>query len=287
MSQYSLNVSKVVQIGTDKLFQLTDPTDGAGTELPRFSLYQVYPVERSKAEVICQRLYKQVFEKINTGSLGDSKALLIKYVEMNDERIYIVVTRETPRNTHATIFMRFHGYGDHLYVGIDAYVLGRIKWSAVLWRLFICLAGLILLLLATAISRSFVSSYGVSYSRTPDMSGWWLAFGIFFVGCWWEVIKRAIQNPKTPLSVAFRQVFQGSLNLGSFNIDDVMMFLKSTLSVGVIAVRDIFKDEGLPVEILDAFVQNINVSNVFESSVGAVVGNVQGDFITNPSSQKR
>ncbi len=289
MNQYNLDISKVVHIGTE-LFQIADPTDGAGRELPQFSLYKVYSVERSEIEVICQKLYKQVSEKINAGSLGDSKALLINYVDMRvrDKRTYIVVTRETRRNTKATIFMRFHGYGDHLYIGIDAYVLGKIKWSSVLWRLLLCLAGFIVLPLATAISTFLTaSSYSSNPSGTSNVSVWWIAFVIFLVTCWSEVIKNVIHNPKKPLSLAFRQAFPGSVNLGSFNVDDMMMFLKSTLSIGVLAVRDVLQEEGFPVETLDAFVQNINFNNVFQGTVGAVAGNVQGNFIANSQSQER
>ncbi|MGI0493221.1 hypothetical protein ACN4EG_15670 [Alkalinema pantanalense CENA528] len=296
MDYQTLHISKTISIGTN-LFQLSDPTDDAGTELPNFSLYQIYPVKRSKVEAISHKLYSRVFEKINGGSLEDAKVSLTKYEYValenhavcKDERVYIVVTREARHDSaRATVFMRFHSYGDHLYVGINAYMLGRVKWSAILWRLLICLSVLTLLPLILHFFTIFSSFSGNSSSSEfhsfTDLL-WWVIFPCLLVSCWWGVIKRMVQDPKKPVSIAFRQAFQGSLHVGSFGADDIMMFLKSTLNIGVMAVRDVFKEEGLPIETLDVFVQSINVNNVFQNSVGAVAGNVQGNFTISSLSE--
>lgn len=56
----ALNISKVVRLGS-KAFDLLEPTDGAGVELPLFRLYQTYQVGIDKADRICEKLYKKVF----------------------------------------------------------------------------------------------------------------------------------------------------------------------------------------------------------------------------------
>jgi hypothetical protein len=277
----NLNISKVVRLYNDK-----DPTDNSGTELPHFSLYQVYPVGRDKVELIIHNLYEKVFDKIAKGGLGDAKAVLVKYssgyAQRIEERVYIVVSRETRRNTQAKIFMRFHHYGDQLYVGIDSYVLGQINWTPIFWRLLI---STIVLGFSTLPAMAMIPAMAMgmsSSSRIFDVLFYGLLFsGAFLLVCWFPVIRRFLENPEKSISFACRQAFPGSLNIGSFNTDDVMMFLKSTLSIGAFAVRDVLKDEGLSTETLDGFIQNITVSNVFQGSVGAVAGNIQGNLINN------
>lgn len=272
-------VAKVIPVG--KVFQLTDPSDGAGTELQEFRLYQTYQVERSRVHPICQKLYKRVFEQITTGSLGDAKPRLIKYVQqfdgssgrtITDQRTYIVVTRDTLRNTRATAFMRFHAYGEHLYLGIDAYALGGVKWGALIRKCFTTIA---LFVVFTLLLGFVYSSSGAVYD--PNVFVWlifiFLAFIFFF---WWETVRRIIQN-KGNILLSLRQAFRSFSDFGTFNVDDVLMFLKPTLHTAVLAVRDVLKEEGLPVETLDAFAQNINVNQTFTGAVGAVVGNVEGN----------
>lgn len=274
-------VSKVVPIG--KIFQLTDPSDGAGTELREFRLYQTYQVDRSRVDEICQKLYKRVFEKVNTGSLGDAKPRLIKYVQdfsdpsgrtNADERTYIVVTRDTLRNTRATAFMRFHSYGEHLYLGIDAYALGGVRWGAVIRKCFVTIVSFILFNLFQGFVQSLTSSaYSRNYSSSgtsSDPSGFfWLLFLVFILFFWWEAFRRIIQN-KGEILFSLRQAFRSFSDFGTFNIDDVLMFLKPTLHTAVLAVRDVLKEEGLPVKSLDDFAQNINVNQTFTGSVGGV-----------------
>jgi hypothetical protein len=292
MTGLKLNIAGSVRtLKTVRLHTNADPTDNSGTELPQFGLYQVYPVERNKVESIIERLYRQVFNKVSSGGLGDSKAAIVRYSSGYgkglDERTYIIISRETRRNTQAKIFMRFHHYGDHLYVGIDSYVLGQVNWTPVFWRLLIS-AIVFGILILPLIAMLPALAMGMSSNSTGLEIIFFilLLFSAFSAICWSPVISRFLKNPEKSMSFAFRQAFPGTLNIGSFNIDDVMMFLKSTLSVGAFAVRDVLKDEGLPIETLDGFIQNITVSNVFQGSVGAVAGNVQGNLINNPGPHK-
>ncbi len=287
-----MNISKEIHLGSNPS-EIADPTDGAGTELPAFRLYQTYQVGKDKANRISQKLYERVFQQVNAGSLASAKPRFVKYVDnfsnnikaYGEERKYIVITLDTFRNTRATIFMRFLSYGDYLYLGVDAYVLGKVKWRLVIRKFLI---SAILFILLGLIKSITYNQYIRDHDNLPDFTGvfWWF-YIIFILFFWWELIKRISQNLKIQINqgslmFALRQAFQGSLNLGSFNVDDVMAFLKSTLHTGVMAVRDVLKEEGLPVETLDAFIQNINVNNNFDGSVGTVVGNVQGNMNVNP-----
>ena len=91
-----------------------------------------------------------------------------------------------------------------------------------------------------------------------------------------DLIKRLLQNSGN-FKYCLRQAFRGSLNVQSFNWDDVIAFFKSPLQTSVDTVSVVLKEEGIKTEALEAFVQNINVNNNFEGSVGTVVGNVEGN----------
>jgi hypothetical protein len=89
------------------------------------------------------------------------------------------------------------------------------------------------------------------------------------------------------LRTSLRLEFNKSLDLGSFNLDDVVMFVKSTLHATVTSIRETFEKEGLPVESLDAFVQSINVNNINQNFTGSVGGvTATGSVNLNTSVQK-
>ena len=190
---------KEIRLGS-KVSDLADPTDGAGIELRSFRLYQTYYVGQEKADRICEKLYQRVYKQINDGSLGEAKPLLIRYTEeLNekpgekrswlDRRDYIVVTRNTPRDTKATVFMRFRTYGEYLYLGIDAYILGKVRWGAVLRKIFISLTLLIaFFLLQDALKGIFGFGYSDGYGSNPVVTqqycyGYFLGGGI--IAFWW------------------------------------------------------------------------------------------------------
>ncbi len=263
--------SKVVPVGN--FFQLTDPSDGVGTELPGFRLHHTYPVDRDRVDEICQKLYQHVFEQIRTGSLGNVSSRLIKYVQdlsnpngriNSDERTYIVVTRDTIRHIRATAFIRFHSYDEHLYVGIDAYVLGGVRWRAFIQKCLMTLVCFSLLVLFPVLTQ--ISNANQSYSvlgASFHLSGFFgLLFLIFILFFWWDTIRRMIQN-KGNILLSLRQAFNNSSNFGTFNLDDVLMVLKPTLNTAVLAIREVLEEEGLPVKSLDDFAQTINLNQTF------------------------
>lgn len=258
-------------------FGLNAPTDGAGIELPSFSLYQTYYVDRSKLQQVCQKLYDRVFTEVKKGSLGNAKARLLTYSKNNDKRTYIVVTRDTIYQTRTTIFIRFLSYGDNLYIGLDTYVIGKLNWVAliltILWKFLV----FIIILIANKGVEPYVFNY-LNWSEFIIKNIWDLFIyiiifaGVFFPGI--KLIKRIIYERN--IGLALRQEFPGIIGLGPFDTDDIMMFAKSTLHTAVISVRHVFKEEGLPVESLDLFAENIN--NITISTGGGLL-NMAGSII--------
>lgn len=272
-------VHKVVPIG--KLFQLRDPSDGAGLELEGFRLYQSYQVQDDRIDKICQKLYEHVSQEVSSGNLGDAKLSLNKYVQefqnrnslrtLKDERFYIVITRRTFKNTQTTVFMRFHGYGSHLYLGVDAYVLGGIQWKRFLKKCF------------TTFVSFIVFVFLLELGGVQNLNGflWFVILG-YIAFTWWDLIRRIFQAQGN-IVFALRQAFMSEINFGSLGIDDTMMFLKPTLHTAVWAIRNVLMEEKLPIETLDEFIQNININQTFTGSVSSVAGSIYGN-VTNINS---
>lgn len=259
--------------------KLTDPSDGAGIELPGFKLYHSYRVGKDRVNSLCNKLYEHVFSQITAGSLGEARARLIKYVDSDGEqtriegdyryeRTYIVISRDTPRSTRATAFIRFHSFGDHLYLGLDSYALGGVRWSTVIKRIFVTIVLYILCnrLVNTVRSATAFGAFGSSGQSDPSFF-LWLIFFAFLTYFWWELIRRLLQNEGKPI-FSLRQAFVKPADSGTFNSDDVVMFLKPTLHTAVLAVREVLADENLPVETLDDFAKNINNINNISIETG-------------------
>jgi hypothetical protein len=219
--------TKTIKIGRGFLgLNLDSPTDGAGLELPAFSTYQTYHVDRNKVDRICEKLYSNVLDSVGQGSLGSSKARLIKYRDniSLEERKYIIISHNTASKTRISVFIRFLSCGDNLYIGLDTYVLGGLAEI----KFFLAILVILLFLVPVFI-------WIKALSRIRHEGDFW---------------------------IAMRQTFPGKMVSGPFDFDDIVRFSKSALHSSAIAIREVMVDEGLPIDNLDSFVQNINNINV-------------------------
>lgn len=248
-----------------RLKRVNDPTDFAGLYLPGYSLYQTYAIDALKAENLSEKLYDYVSGKVQARSLGDAKAQLVIYqdeIHRKDQRKFIVVTRDTLRETRATVFIRFLRYGDNVYLGIDTYILGGL--NKFVFNLIFFLT-VILPLFCFPIAYEYFKNEGIVETF---LFGFFSIFSIVFLACWGNTIQYFLKCGS--ISLALRQAFPGGLNAGSFNTDDIIMFVKSTLHMATMAIRDVFEQEDLPIDSLDAFVQNINNINNISTSGGGL-----------------
>ncbi len=99
----------------------------------------------------------------------------------------------------------------------------------------------------------------------------WILITIPFF--WFGVIRNFQQEKNVPLT--FRQRFNRIIEDQTFNIDDVLMTLKSVLPLILYSVRDVLEENDMSVKTLDAFVESIqtvnNIQNVY-GSYNAVSG---------------
>jgi len=95
----------------------------------------------------------------------------------------------------------------------------------------------------------------------------------------------AIRNyrQEQDIGIALRQSYNRIVNGQSFNIDDILMTLKSILPLILFAVRDVLGKNGLDVKVIDAFAENImtinNIQNIFGNQ-NAIAG-THGAATTN------
>ncbi|MEH2050256.1 hypothetical protein [Nostoc sp.] len=140
MTRRIVEQGKIVDVGVSSF---KDPANSAGLYIDSSSLYQTYRVDRNKVKQVCDKLYQHLVEQVSNQNLGDARCRIVPYREDstgfsqvsakeydNQERTYIVITRDTLRSTRATILVRFLTYGENLYVGVGTYILGKLNLCA-------------------------------------------------------------------------------------------------------------------------------------------------------------
>ncbi len=239
----------VINLGSS-WFKISTPEDGVGLKIGAFNLKHTYRVDHKENNIdeICQKLYVRVYQAVSEGLLGNAKVRPVVYVKdalkTRDHRRYILITRDTVYGNRTTIFVRFLEFGGYLYVGLDVYTLGNVSWLKVLKKLAITIA----LFLLTPFTL-FLSLIAIPI-------------------IWWKLFWRMSYEKNVMLAI--RQEFPGAIGGGPFDSDDVFMFSKSTVSLILPTVRKVFEEESLPLESLDAFIQQINNVTQINTEGGAI-----------------
>ncbi len=227
--------SGVIEIG---YAGLSSPTDGAGVNLPGFSMSTTMKVDRSKVAEICEQLYEHVNHEINDGTLGNAQSRIVTYVldrareEERESRRYILATHNTKNDVRTTIFIRFLGSGDNLFVGIDVYILGQLDsqlYGSRQWSTFLLI---------------LISPFTLFLTLIPASS-------------MWDKLRKRVQY-EGDIKLARRQEFPGKAQFDAFDEDDVLIFIKTTLHAASDSIAKIFTASKLPIDSLDAFMKQVD-----------------------------
>lgn len=249
------------QIFNRGLLDRKDPLEAQGTELQQFSLSISYPVDGARLSPVIGDLFQRVTSSISGGKIPDTK---VEFVDFKDVRVdeparrYLVIDRDTPRETRTAVYATFQAFGENLYVSIDAFILPPLS------VLRIVITALILLLLVPNVLAGFAF---VGFTKT----------GLFLVAAsltWYfsNMIKSLRHGEH--FGVALRKQFHKSLRLGTFNRDDVLKFYKSTLPLVFGCIHDVFEKYDIPVDVVDQAIQQIQFVTNISTGGGNVVGNV-------------
>jgi len=277
-------------------FDRQDPTEGIGELIIPFSFSSVYDnVDSNKLLEICAELYEKVQTRLRSGDLGrDIQFEVFDYKDARQgdkekARRYLRITRETTRKTRITILARFLPYGNKLYVSVDSFVLGNTNWLKIVRNIALTLSpfSCYLFTVLPGIIQGISNSLAPFGSRNSgDWVGQtmllilqytcccvfpWLVFAIAFL--WLDTIRNFRHEGN--LVLGLRQSFNQILNTRSFNIDDVLMTLKSVLPLILGSIREVFERHNIPVKSLDDFATTIqtinNIQNVYGTG-NAVAG---------------
>jgi hypothetical protein len=280
----SSSVSDIKVFNRD-ILDIRDPLEFAGARQHNFCIAQTYEVDKEQLPNVCNELYSHVLEKLRVESVGKVSVKINKYLDANLQekegpRPYIVISYETSRSTRCNMFIRFLPFGDNLYIGVDSYVLGSLNWWDIILRLILTLIPLGIIYVYLSITR-FINLLQFP-SRSSGDSGMGVFFCLiplllFILFLWIDTI-RAVRH-HGDLQLALRQTSNLLPSDQSFDNDDVLAFLKSSLLLIVFSIRDVFQKYDIPIRSLDeTIVQNINHSVSISSQGGliSIVGSIIG-----------
>lgn len=244
-------------------FDLKDPLEDTGINVEPFDTSLIYSVDRSAHAKIVSELYDQVLHKVLQGAIPGAD---VKLVDFNDAMIrnepprrYIVIERETQRGTSMSLYTTFLTYGDSIYLRIAGFVFGPLSTTRLLVSILVSIVASILL---------FSTVLGICL--IPFV--WYFFFG--------TTIKLILRG--NPPGLALRKAFNKGLNLGTFNLDDILIFFKYVNPQILSTIRDVLTDNDVEIKILEAIdqqIQNINyVTNISNSdgSIFNMVGTIIG-----------
>ena len=240
----------------------SDPLEAAGTELRQFGFFVTHAVPRDRQAAVVSALYGTVHERLRGKSIPGADVKVVDYKDAatgnEPARRYLVVTSETRRRTYMGVFATFRSYGDYLYVSVDSYMLPRMDVLGFLWAVFMAM-GLVFIV------GTFTFGIGVFFFVIP-----------YLLWHYRDVLRHL--GAGDSLGMALRRRFHGGNHLGTFNTDDVLAYFKSTVSLILEGVEEVFQAHGISVEAIEQFQQNVSMTTQVINTGGIlnVMGNIVG-----------
>lgn len=250
------------------ILQRSDPMETAGLELERFGFVHSYTVEREHHRDLVEKLHGAIHQRMDDGDIPEVRLELVDFEDVklrksDPPRRYTIAESTTVRNTRMGIYSTFRTYGDHLYVSIRSFSLRPLSVGRMVMSLL--LNAFLIFVLPGMIQDMYpIPSLDatVRFAALAWMS--WTYRGLF----------RSLLL-REPVGDAFRRQFPKQHDPGSFNRDDILIFFQSALPALLGAVERVFKEAGIPVEVLqDAITQIVNnyntsVNNHIDTAGGA------------------
>ena len=214
----------------NEFFDIKDPTEFLGRRIDSFQInvnHRLPPLHADDQVELQRRVYARVEQLAAGRTIGDIDRRVVDYSDAKHPaepaRRYIEFRRSTVRETQVTTMFRCFVNGDNLYVAADSYVLGGLRWTHLLARLFMSLL--------------------VVWQMLDRASAGWMLVGLaVLLWLWWDTGRAARRDG---LATALRWRFPKPIVNSSFDLDDALMFLKALLPMVTQALRDTFASAGL------------------------------------------
>ncbi len=268
-----------------RLFDKEHPEELLGRWLSNctISYNQQLPEDnQEKIESIYRDLYFCTIQTVNSWIQSQERInekTSLRYISYEDEkyqsdreRNYIIVRRITVRQTEIVSLCRFFKSNDGLYIGVDYYILGKLKWLTVIFHNLVLLFLLQSSLIPIASVAAFNGFLGflsmIIFLFIPMLYAYWI---------WGDVIKGMRQGEN--FLRALRQRFPKRISDNSFDIDDTSNFLKKLTPLITSSIKEALKKNGIETkEIIDYLDEISNKSMEQNFSVNTGGGNIIGSI---------
>lgn len=247
-----------------------DPAELLGTRLDGFALNFVQPLPESLAscsEQLRADTYQQLHQNLTQAPGARLNSLNVDYsdekVRHEEPRRYIRVQMRTLRDTQVTTLFRCYAAGPYLYMATDSYRLGRLGISSLVFRILITLV-LFLWALPTALF-----TFGGSL----------VLFALFLWWAWGTVLRGAMSGR---IDDALRTAFPRAVKDSSFDVDDILIYLKTLLPSITAAFRESCAQHGVDMTTVDEAILDLNKKvlsaepSMIIKNYGSIAGSIFG-----------
>ncbi|MDQ1294240.1 MAG: hypothetical protein QG608_2123 [Actinomycetota bacterium] len=273
-----LSVMRSTQVGTlpaaevqeefNGPLQPRDPADLLGIRLDGFALNYVQPLPSAlvpRAEQLRSDIYLRLRQNLTQAPGARLNSLSVDYsdekVRYEESRRYIRVQMRTVRDTQVTTLFRCYTAGPYLYVAADSYRLGGLRISALVLRLLVTL-----MLFVWALPAA-IFTFGSSL----------VFFAVFFWWSWRTVVRGAMSGRTAD---ALRSVFPKTAKESSFDLDDILIYLKTLMPSITASFRESCAHHGVDLTSIDEAIVELNkkISSTEPATVINNYGSIKGSI---------
>jgi hypothetical protein len=246
-------------------FDFRDPLENAGYLLANNNFSDSYPIGDKPMWEIINKLYGSVFQKIRADAMLSSETIVedVAFRDVRaireDPRRYLVIRRETNRDTHIAAYATFLPFGDHLYFSVRVILLGPTNW----WKVIVSFIPFLMFF------PSFLALGSITILP--------LALLLFFYAILYRTIIASLRHGD-PFPLALRKRFNKRDKLSTFNSDDIFMFYKSTVPMILRTIQEVFEEYGIPVTVIQDYLKMVSISTNINVERGGAFNTI-GNFV--------
>jgi len=234
----------------------TDPFEAAGHPIHSFTFSNSYDLEGTPPQDVVDEIHERLQRQMADGNVADTSLEVVDFEDASvtgePARRFFVTHTTTRRKTVVTVNAYMRPYGDHLYYSVRSYVLPMLN----IWKLLLT----VVIILGALRGAAEMGS---------------LALLLVVVG-----VVIYLRNFLTdvaagePIIIALRKQFQGGLNAGTFDDDDMMAFLKTNVSLTLGTIATVLEKHGIEtgLRIVMQRMETYNVNTGGGSIIGAAIG---------------
>lgn len=295
------------------LMDRQDPFETSGVVQRDFTVNGSYRLPPAvSAQQLADEIRAEIHSSLVRGCVAGAE---VEIVDFEDARLkgepprrFVVTRTQTARKTPVNVNAYFQPYGEHLFYSVRSYTVPRLSLTRLLHTLWIMLIVLSPFLIpwvgslasgaASSYAQSSTGGGGLSlggdsedgsgfsgagesgYSTGGDTGGesGGFSFAPFIILAVLVVVfRKFLRNllARDPISIALRKQFPGELEMGAFDDDDVIAFLKTNLDLTLAAISKVLEKHGIDTAALRTIIQNLQTINV-NTGGGEIVGAVFG-----------